>query len=160
MPQPRSRPSDPDAGIHAGRRIARRFLSPDGLIVLVGKTAEDNDILSLKLGAPRDFWMHVAAGSGSHVVVRNPDGLTSLPRATAQFAAALAAGYSKARRGGRVAVHVAQCADVSKPRGFEAGKVLLARYKTVHAAPLRGEEVAPGQAAAPERARRSKTESD
>jgi predicted ribosome quality control (RQC) complex YloA/Tae2 family protein len=130
-------PSDPDQGIWAGRSVARRFVSPDGLIVLVGKTAADNDILTLKLGAPRDFWMHVAAESGSHVVIRNPDGLTALPRATAQFAAGLAAGYSKARRGGRVAVHVAQCADVSKPRGFEPGKVLLARYKTVHAAPIR-----------------------
>lgn len=150
MPRSDPRPSDPDAGIYAGRTIARRFVSPDGLIVLVGKTAEDNDILSLKLGAPRDFWMHVAAGSGSHVVVRNPDGLTSLPRATAQFAAGLAAGYSKARRGGRVAVHVAQCADVSKPRGFEAGKVLLARYKTMHAAPRRGEDVVSDEAATPD----------
>jgi len=121
----------------AGRSVARRFVSPDGLIVLVGRTADDNDILTLKLGAPRDFWMHVAAESGSHVVIRNPAGLAVLPRATAQFAAGLAAGYSKARRGGRVAVHVAQCSDVSKPRGFAAGKVLLARYKTVHAAPIR-----------------------
>jgi predicted ribosome quality control (RQC) complex YloA/Tae2 family protein len=133
-------PSDADNGIYAGRRIARRFVSPDGLIVLVGKTAEDNDILTLKLAAPRDFWLHVAAESGSHVVVRNPDGLTALPRASAQFAAALAARYSKARRGGRVAVHLAQCADVSKPRGLAPGKVLLARYKTVHAAPMRDEE--------------------
>lgn len=132
-----SGPTDPDDGIWAGRSIARRFVSPDGLIVLVGKTAEDNDVLTLKLAAPRDFWMHVAAESGSHVVIRNPAGLTALPRATARFAAGLAAGYSKARRGGRVAVHVAQCADVSKPRGFAPGKVLLARYKTVHAAPIR-----------------------
>jgi len=131
--------NDADNGIWSGRQIARRFVSPDGLIVLVGKTAEDNDILSLKLAAPRDFWMHVAAGSGSHVVIRNPDRLAVLPRASAQFAAGLAAGYSKSRRGGRVAVHVAQCADISKPRGFEPGKVLLARYKTVHAAPRRDE---------------------
>ena len=134
MPHPRS---DPDNGIWAGRRIARRFVSPDGLIVLVGKTAQDNDVLTLKLAAPRDFWMHVAAESGSHVVIRNPDGLSALPRETARFAAGLAAGYSKARRGGRVAVHVARCADVSKPRGLEPGKVLLARYKTVYATPLR-----------------------
>lgn len=132
-----SRDHDPDAGIWHGRRVARRFLSPDGLVVLVGKTAEDNDLLSLKLGAPYDFWLHVAAGSGSHVVVRNPERLPALPRQTVQFAAALAAGYSKARRGGRVAVHLATCADVSKSRGLEAGQVLLRRYKTVYAAPDR-----------------------
>lgn len=139
MPRPDIAPSDPDAGIWAGRSVARRFVSPDGMIVLVGKTAADNDILSIKLAAPRDFWMHVAAGSGSHVVIRNPDNLSSLPRETAQFAAGLAAGYSKARHGGRVAVHLAQCSDVSKPRGYEPGKVQLARYKTVHAAPSRGD---------------------
>jgi predicted ribosome quality control (RQC) complex YloA/Tae2 family protein len=131
--------TDADNGIWAGRRVARRFESPDGMIVLVGKTAEDNDVLTLKLAAPRDFWMHVAAGSGSHVVIRNPENLATLPRDTAQFAASLAAGYSKARRGGRVAVHVARCADVGKPRGFAPGKVSLARYKTVHVQPRRAE---------------------
>jgi predicted ribosome quality control (RQC) complex YloA/Tae2 family protein len=136
-------PTDPDAGIWAGQKVARRFVSPDGLVVLVGKAAHDNDVLTFKLAAPRDFWMHVAAESGSHVVIRNPDGLASLPRATAQFAAGLAAGYSKARRGGRVAVHVASCADVSKPRGFAPGKVLLARYRTVHAAPVRDDDRPP-----------------
>ena len=130
-------PSDPDAGIWRGTSVARRFVSPDGLIVLVGKTAADNDILSLKLGTPRDFWLHVSGESGSHVVVRNPQGLERLPRDTLRFAAALAARYSKARHAGRVAVHVARCADVSKPRGLAPGKVLLKRFDTVHAAPLR-----------------------
>ena len=130
-------PTDRDAGVWAGRSVARRFESPDGFVVLVGKTAEDNDVLTFKIGAPRDFWLHVAADSGSHVVVRNPDGVASLPRDTAQFAAGLAAGYSKLRAGGRVAVHVCTCADVSKPRGLPPGKVHIERYKTVHAAPIR-----------------------
>jgi predicted ribosome quality control (RQC) complex YloA/Tae2 family protein len=120
--------------------VARRFTSPDGLIVLVGRTAADNDVLSLKLAAPRDFWLHVAGESGSHVVVRNPDNLDRLPRQTSRFAAALAARYSKARRGGRVAVHLARCADVSKGRGLPPGKVQLRRYSTVHAEPWSGED--------------------
>lgn len=115
--------------------MARRFVSPDGFTVLVGKTAADNDTLTFKLGAPRDAWLHVAADSGSHVVVRNPDGVR-LPRETVRFAAGLAAGYSKARAGGRVAVHVCTCGDVSKPRGFPPGKVALERYETVHASPI------------------------
>jgi len=134
----RAEVTDPDAGIWQGRVVARRFVSPDGLVVLVGKRDDDNDILTFKLGSPRDFWLHVAGESGSHVVVRNPGGLDRLPRETLRLAAALAAGYSKARGGGRVAVHVATCADVSKPRGFAAGKVALSRYKTVHASPVRG----------------------
>jgi predicted ribosome quality control (RQC) complex YloA/Tae2 family protein len=120
--------------------VARRFVSPDGMTVLVGRTAEDNDILTFKLGSPRDFWMHVAGDSGSHVVVRNPDGLDRLPRETERFAASLAAGYSKARNGGRVAVHVCTCADVRKPRGLPAGKVVLERFKNLQVAPSRGDE--------------------
>lgn len=133
-------PPDPEAGLWQGRSVARRFVSPDGLTVLVGRTAEDNDVLSLKLASPRDFWFHVAGESGSHVVVRNPEGLDRLPKETERFAAGLAAGYSKARRGGRVAVHLCRCEDVSKPRGLPPGKVVLDRFRSVQAAPLRGDE--------------------
>jgi predicted ribosome quality control (RQC) complex YloA/Tae2 family protein len=115
--------------------VARRFESPDDLVVLVGKSASDNDILSIKLGRPQDFWFHIASGSGSHVVVLNPDKLAALPRETRQFAASLAARYSKARRGGRVAVHFTMCEQVSKPRGFPPGKVTLRRYETMQATP-------------------------
>src|SRR5688572_31005136 len=55
-------------------------------------------------------------------VVRNPEGLDRLPKETEQLAASLAAGYSKAKKGGRVAVHVCRCEDVSKPRGFPPGR--------------------------------------
>jgi predicted ribosome quality control (RQC) complex YloA/Tae2 family protein len=130
-------PSDPDAGLWRGKSVARRFVSSDGLTVLVGRSAADNDVLSVKLAAPRDFWLHVAAGSGSHVVVRNPDGLDRLPRDTERFAAALAAGYSKAVRGGQVDVHVTTAAEVKKPRGFAPGKVTLRRFKTIRVAPMR-----------------------
>ena len=131
-------PTDADAGIWQGRSVARRFTSPDGMTVLVGRTAADNDVLTVRLASPRDFWFHVAADSGSHVVVRNPDGLDRLPRETARFAAALAAGYSKLRSGGRVAVHMTSCREVSKPRGWAAGKVALGRYDTLTVAPSRG----------------------
>jgi predicted ribosome quality control (RQC) complex YloA/Tae2 family protein len=133
-------PPDPEAGLWRGRSVARRFVSPDGMTVLVGRTAADNDVVSLQLGAPRDFWFHVAAESGSHVVVRNPEGLERMPRETERFAAALAARYSKARRGGRVAVHLTTCGEVSKPRGLPPGQVVLGRYRTVHAAPWSGRE--------------------
>ena len=115
--------------------MARRFVSPDGWTVLVGRTAADNDVVSLKLGAARDFWLHIASGPGSHVVVRNPDKLDRMPRATQDFAAALAARYSKAKAGGRVAVHLTTCDQVSKPRRMPAGKVTLGRHKTVYGSP-------------------------
>jgi predicted ribosome quality control (RQC) complex YloA/Tae2 family protein len=135
-------PSDPDAGIWQGRSVARRVVSPDGMVILIGRTAADNDVLSLKLASPKDFWFHVSGESGSHVVVRNPDGLDALPRDTKRLAAGLAAGYSKARRGGRLAVHMARCRDVGKRRGAPPGEVVLSRYETVRSDPLRLDELA------------------
>jgi len=138
-------PTDADAGIWHGKSVARRFVSADGLVVLVGRTASDNDVLTVKLGAPQDFWMHVAGESGSHVVVRNPEGLDRLPRDTLRFAAALAAGYSKARNAKRATVHVARCEDVHKPRGAPAGQVQLRRFTTVHVAPQRDGPIIAGR---------------
>src|SRR4051812_21440943 len=68
-------PSDAEQGVWQGKVVARRFVSPDGMTVLVGKSASENDVLSLELAEPHDFWFHVAADSGSHVVVRNPEKL-------------------------------------------------------------------------------------
>lgn len=134
-------PSDPDEGVWQGRSVARRVVSPDGMTILIGRTAADNDILTFKLASPKDFWLHVSGESGSHVVVRNPGGLDALPRETKQLAAALAAGYSKARRGGRLAVHLTRCRDVSKPRGLPPGKVTLNRFEAIRATPRRLDEL-------------------
>jgi predicted ribosome quality control (RQC) complex YloA/Tae2 family protein len=71
--------------------------------------------------------------------VRNPDGLERFPRETARFAAALAAGHSKAKAGGRVAVHWTRCDEVRKRRGAPAGEVTLGRYETMTVAPWRPE---------------------
>ncbi|HPA81636.1 MAG TPA: hypothetical protein PLS95_12540 [Thermoanaerobaculales bacterium] len=57
------------------------------------------------------------------------------------MAAGLAAGYSRARRGGRLAVHMARCRDVGKRRGAPAGEVTLSRSETVRCDPLRLDEL-------------------
>ena len=124
-----------EEGIFRGRTVARRFESPDGFVVLVGRTAADNDVLSLRLARPVDFWLHAASGAGAHVLVLNDSGVDRLPRATRDFAAALAARYSKSRGGGRVAVRLARGRDVGKPRGAPPGRVALRRSETVFARP-------------------------
>jgi predicted ribosome quality control (RQC) complex YloA/Tae2 family protein len=114
-------------------QVARRFTSPDGMEVLVGRTARDNDVLTFQIASQRDFWLHVAGAPGSHVIVRNPEGLSSLPRETLRFAAELAARHSKARKGGQVSVHLALVKDVSKVKGAPAGQVSLRRYRSLRA---------------------------
>jgi predicted ribosome quality control (RQC) complex YloA/Tae2 family protein len=116
---------------HSDDHVAKRFVSPDGFEVLVGRTARHNDALTFHMASQRDFWLHVAGCPGSHVIVRNPEGLESLPRETLRFAAALAARHSKARDAGQVSVHVALVKDVSKPRGAPPGQVSLKRYRSV-----------------------------
>jgi predicted ribosome quality control (RQC) complex YloA/Tae2 family protein len=111
--------------------VARRFTSPDGMEVLVGRTAADNDLLTFQVASQRDFWLHVAGTPGSHVVVRNPEGLDTLPRDTLRFAARLAAVHSKSKSGGQVSVHVARVRDVKKPRGAPPGQVTLQRFRSV-----------------------------
>jgi predicted ribosome quality control (RQC) complex YloA/Tae2 family protein len=129
--------ADPEAGLWCGRSVARRFVSPDGFTILVGRSAADNDILTFELAAPRDLWFHVASGTGSHVVVRNPDGLDRLPRDTEREAAGLAAGHSKVRTGGRTAVHMTFRSEVSKPRRAPPGTVALGRFRTLEVTPIR-----------------------
>ncbi len=111
----------------------------EGFEVLVGKRAQDNDELTFRVAEPRDFWLHVADYSGSHVVIRNPDDLPALPRPVLERAAALAAWYSKARNArGKVEVHVCRARDVRKPRGAPPGLVELRSWDElrVYPAPL------------------------
>lgn len=118
-----------------GKGKAHRSLMVEGFEVLIGKGDADNDNLTFKVANGVDFWLHVANVPGSHVIVRNPDRVSELPRPVLERAAQLAAFYSKARDAGKVEVHWCRAADVSKPRGFEPGKVLLKRFQAVRVYP-------------------------
>ena len=99
-----------------------RTVAHDGFEILVGRGARENDALTFGEAEPRDFWLHVAGYTGSHVVVRNPD--------------ELAAWHSKARRArGKVEVHLCRVAEVRKPRGFAAGMVELRRWESLKVYP-------------------------
>jgi len=118
-----------------GKGLAFRSVMVEGFEVLIGKGDADNDQLTLKVASPLDLWLHVASTPGSHVVVRNPDRISEFPRTVVERAAELAAFYSKARDGGKVEVHYCRAADVSKPRGFPPGKVLLKQWKSLRVYP-------------------------
>ena len=104
----------------------------EGHEVLVGRGDVENDELTFDLAAPEDFWLHVAEGiAGSHVVVRNPAKLETLPATVLERAAELAVWHSKARGRARVEVHLCRVADVVKRRGAPAGEVELRRWERV-----------------------------
>jgi predicted ribosome quality control (RQC) complex YloA/Tae2 family protein len=115
---------------------AYRMVAVEGFEVLVGKAAKDNDYLTLKVAKPLDLWLHVAGVPGSHVVVRNPDKLSEIPKAVIERAAEYAAYYSKAREArGKVEVHVCWASDVRKERGSPPGEVQLRRWDKVKVYP-------------------------
>jgi hypothetical protein len=102
----------------------------------VGKGARDNDRLTFGVASPQDLWMHASGFAGSHVVIRNPEALSRIPREVVECAAQLAAFHSKAREArGKVEVHVCRVADVGKPPGFPAGKVEIRRWEGVKVYP-------------------------
>jgi len=102
---------------------------PGGWVVLAGKTDADNDRLSLKVAKPNDWWFHMRAMPGSHVILQARPG-EKPDRDTLKRAAAIAAYHSKARNGGVVAVSCTQARYVTKPRGSKPGTVEI-RKETV-----------------------------
>jgi predicted ribosome quality control (RQC) complex YloA/Tae2 family protein len=124
----------------ASRGRPYRTETREGFEILVGRGARENDALTFEVAEPNDLWLHVAGPAGSHVVIRNPDALEELPRSVLLRAAELAAWHSKARGSrGKVEVHLCRVSDVSKPRGFPPGQVLLRRWEPLRVYP-RGAE--------------------
>ena len=127
---PLEKKKKPSAPLEARKRF-RKYLSSDGLEILVGKSSRDNDFLTFKVASPEDFWLHVVGYAGSHVIVRNPDHRHKLPPASLREAAQIAGYYSKARHSSNVAVHYTRRKWVKKPKGLSSGKVLLKAYSSV-----------------------------
>ncbi len=122
----------------AARRVkipgTRRYLSSDGLEILVGRAAHDNDHLSFKVAKPNDLWLHAADYGGSHVVIRNPT-RKDIPHRTIIEAAQLAAQFSQARKDPKVDVHYTQRKFISKPKGAAPGLVRMSRFKNITVEP-------------------------
>lgn len=103
-----------------------------GFEIVYGTSAAENDRISTELAQPDDFWFHAAGYAGSHVIVRNPEGLRELPSEVEKHAAGLAVRHSKAKLAkGKVEVHLAFAREVKKPRGFAPGKVLLNSHRSL-----------------------------
>ena len=109
----------------------RRFVSADGLEILVGRSPAENDQITFRVARGNDLWLHVEGYTGSHVIVRVPRDKTA-PKETLLDAATLAVQFSQLRKAG--AGPVAYCArkHVQKPRGSGPGQVLYSQSKTLH----------------------------
>jgi predicted ribosome quality control (RQC) complex YloA/Tae2 family protein len=111
----------------------RRFVSADGLEILVGGDARENDHLTFRIARGSDLWLHAREAAGAHVVVRLPRG-KSAPLETLLDAASLAAHFSRMRDAEKVDVLYVEAKLVRKTRGAPAGLVLVAGGKTIRVA--------------------------
>lgn len=114
-----------------------------GWQVFAGRTDADNDLLSLHFARPDDYWFHVHALPGSHVLLRGPEG-EKPGRELLEQAAAVAAWHSKGRQAATCQVSCTQARHVSKPAKAAPGSVCISREKLI--------KVRPGLPAAPDMA--------
>lgn len=100
-----------------------------GFEIWVGKNAKGNDII-LKKAGKNDTWLHVRDVAGSHVVIRNPNQV-NIPDHILEEAASLAAGKSKRKSEGLVAVIYTLRKYVRKFKGAKPGQVKVDREEVV-----------------------------
>ena len=105
-----------------------RFISAAGTEIWVGRNNVQNDELTLHTAHRGDLWLHVQKLPGSHVIVPQREGKAD--EETIQFAADLAATFSGAADGERVAVDCTLARNVKKPAGARPGRVIYTDYKT------------------------------
>ncbi len=113
------------------RSQPRRYLSSNGIPILVGKNNRQNDRITLKTANPEHLWLHVKDIPGSHVIIQAAD----VPQQTLAEAAVLAAFYSKAQNSANVPVDYTLIKHVRKPRGAKPGMVIYDHQKTLFVTP-------------------------
>jgi len=103
----------------------RKFLSPNGCIVLVGRNRRDNEAICFQVAKGDDIWFHARGCPGAHVLLQVRRGSPRPTEECIQFAANLAAFYSDARTERKADVTQAAPKHIQKPRGAPPGAVKL-----------------------------------
>jgi predicted ribosome quality control (RQC) complex YloA/Tae2 family protein len=108
----------------------RTFLGARDRRILVGRGAQDNDVLTTRIARPQDLWLHAKGCPGAHVVVPLDRGEACPPELLLD-AAHLAAHFSEARGSSPVEVQHTPRRHVRKPKGAPPGAVHLGREKVL-----------------------------
>jgi len=126
-----SKKSDPVLDISSFNRI----LLKKQWQILIGKNAENNDLLTFKYARKFDLWFHAQGVSGSHVVIRVPDKNQRPPMDIITQAASVAAFFSSAKNSSTVPVNYTEVRYVRKPRKSPAGTAIISNSKTIFVEP-------------------------
>ncbi|MCI4670334.1 MAG: NFACT RNA binding domain-containing protein [Bacteroidia bacterium] len=113
-----------------------RHYKRSGFEIFVGKNARNNDELSFKFANKNDTWLHAKDVTGSHVIIRHKAG-KDLPIEVLEFAAQLAAFYSKRKNDTLVPVQYTPRKYIRKRKGDPPGMVAVDREKVIMVEPVR-----------------------
>jgi predicted ribosome quality control (RQC) complex YloA/Tae2 family protein len=112
----------------------RRYQTPCGFEVLIGRNNRQNDQLTFRLAGDYDLWFHAQEIPGSHVLLRLPAG--AAPDDTdLQFTADLTAYFSRARQSEQVPIVYTQPRHVYKPKGAKPGIAIYKQEKILWGQP-------------------------
>jgi predicted ribosome quality control (RQC) complex YloA/Tae2 family protein len=109
-----------------------RFVSDDGIPILIGKNNRQNDALTFHTARPDNLWLHAKNIPGSHVVIDFPG---EPPENTLREAAMLAAYFSQARASSGVPVDYTPRKFIKKPSGSRPGMVVYSTNRTIFVSP-------------------------
>ncbi len=112
------------------KNLPYRKLTFQGFDILIGKSAASNDELTQKVAKKDDLWLHAKDVSGSHVVIKGA-GKQHFPKPVIEFAAALAAFYSKRKNDSLCPVIYTAKKHVRKPKYALPGQVVVEKEQVI-----------------------------
>lgn len=118
------------------KEIPFRVFHKNGYSIWVGKNAKNNDLLTLQFAQKNDYWLHAKDSAGSHVIIKNSK-KQNIPKSVLEFAAGLAAFYSKQRNNTLVSVCFTLRKYVRKNKKMAPGEVALEREKVILIKPFK-----------------------
>lgn len=113
----------------------RIFISSDNYQIYVGRNDKENDMLIKETASKYDMWLHAKQIEGSHVIIRNPERKSDIPKRTLLESAIIASYFSKARHSSIVPVDYTWIKYVTKPKGSKPGYVHYTHEKTLFVSP-------------------------
>ena len=112
----------------------------EGYDVWVGRNSKHNDTLTQKLSYKEDLWLHAKDTSGSHVLVKHKSG-RQFPKHVIEYAAQLAAYYSKRKTDSLCPVIYTPKKYVRKLKNAPAGAVIVDKEQVILVVPMRKEDL-------------------
>lgn len=103
--------------------------------IWIGKNSKNNELLTLKYAKKNDIWLHVKDVSGSHTVIKDKPG-QKVPNHVLEYAAGLAAYFSKRRTETLVPVIYTLKKYVRKMKGTPDGQVIVDKEQVVIVPPV------------------------